>query len=91
MSRIEEGYELIFYRAITRVKTIHITEAQIDRQYLHKVAVNVGIEFYALTGPYDCADEYYVSGIKTSKRKGGKNAYLDDKSLNYRQIWQVIY
>ncbi len=69
MKRIETGYELIFYQAITRIKTIHITEAQIDRQFLHKVAVNVGIDFYALTGPYDCADEILRQWHKHFKKK----------------------
>ena len=72
MSRIDEGYELIFYQAITRIKTFHITEAQIDRQYLHKIAVNVGIDFYALTGPYDCADKILRQWHKHFKKKSWK-------------------
>jgi hypothetical protein len=57
MLQIPGGYELTFYNSGEKMKTVQITEAQLDRQYLYKLVINVGIDFYALTGPYDCADE----------------------------------
>jgi hypothetical protein len=70
MSQIPEGYNLEFYQSMTKIKTISITEAQLVRQYLHKLAINVGINFYALTGPYDCADEILRQWHKHFKKKG---------------------
>ncbi len=72
MSEIKGGYNLVFYQTMTKIKTISITEAQLDRQFLHKMAVNVGINFYALTGPYDCADEILRQWHKHFKKKGWK-------------------
>ena len=57
MLQIPGGYELTFFDSGEKMKTVQVTEAQIDRQYLYKMVINVGIDFYALTGPYDCADE----------------------------------
>lgn len=57
MVEISGGYELAFYNSGEKMKDVQVTEAQIDRQFLYKLVINVGIDFYALTGPYDCADE----------------------------------
>ena len=70
MSSNETGYELTFYKANTRLKAVKITEAQLDREFLRKLAVNVGIEFYALTGPYDCADAILRQWHQNFKKKG---------------------
>ena len=72
MSGIKGGYKLVFYQSIKKIKTITITEAQLDRQFLHKVTVNVGINFYALSGPYDCADEILRQWHRHFKRKSWK-------------------
>jgi hypothetical protein len=56
MAKTPTGYELVFSQASSKVKTVIISEKQLDRHYLHKIAVSIGIEFYALTGPYDVAD-----------------------------------
>ena len=70
MTKLPEGYNLEFYQSMTKIKTISITEDQLVRQYLHKLAINVGINFYALTGPYDCADEILRQWHKHFKKKG---------------------
>jgi len=49
---------------------MHVTKAQLDREFLRKVAVNTGIEFYALTGPYDVADEILNQWHDHFEKKG---------------------
>ena len=70
MSKNPSGYELVFFQSSNKVKTVAITERQLDRHYLHKVAVSIGIEFYALTGPYDCADAILRQWHKNFEKKG---------------------
>ncbi|MFX0015688.1 MAG: hypothetical protein ACFFB2_12200 [Promethearchaeota archaeon] len=70
MQKTKEGYRLTFFNVATKLKTIEITESQLDREYLRKMAVNSGIEFYALTGPYDCSDEILRKWHKHFKKKG---------------------
>lgn len=70
MQRTKEGYILSFFNAGRKMKTVEITESQIDREYLRKLSVNAGIEFYALTGPYDCSDDILQQWHKHFKRKG---------------------
>ncbi len=70
MRRTKEGYRLTFFNVGRKLKTIEFTESQLDREYLRKLSVNVGIEFYALTGPYDCSDEILRQWHKHFKRKG---------------------
>lgn len=70
MSRGEkEEYDLVFYRENTKIRTAKISDAQLSRQALHKIAVNTEINFYALTGPYDCADEILRQWNKHFKKK----------------------
>ncbi|MFX1507000.1 MAG: hypothetical protein ACFFDC_12925 [Promethearchaeota archaeon] len=73
MQKTKEGYRLTFYNVGEKIKTVQITESQLDREYLRKVAVNTGIEFYALTGPYDCSDEILRQWHKHFKKKGFLN------------------
>ena len=70
MTKKPSGYELAFFKSINKIKTAFIQEQQLDRQYLHKIAVDAGIEFYALTGPYDCADEILRQWHRNFKEKG---------------------
>jgi hypothetical protein len=70
MTKIKEGYRLTFFNTTRKLKTIEISEAQLDRQYLHKISINAGIEFYALTGPYDAADEILRQWEKHFEKKG---------------------
>ena len=70
MAKSPTGYELVFFQSSNKVKTVTITERQLDRHYLHKVAVSIGIEFYALTGPYDCADEILRQWHENFENKG---------------------
>ncbi len=70
MSKNPSGYELVFFHSSTKKKTVVISEKQLDRHYLHKIAVNIGIEFYALSGPYDCADEILRQWHKNFEEKG---------------------
>lgn len=70
MQKTEEGYRLTFFDVGKKLKTVSISENQIDRESLRKIAVNAGIEFYALTGPYDCSDEILRQWHKHFKRKG---------------------
>ena len=70
MTKKPSGYELVFFRSTDKIKTVNLQELQLDRHYLHKLAVNVGIEFYALTGPYDCADEILRQWHENFKEKG---------------------
>ena len=70
MTKTSSGYELIFFQSSTKLKTVIISERQLDRHYLHKTAVGIGIEFYALTGPYDCADEILRQWHKNFENKG---------------------
>ena len=70
MAKTKEGYKLNFYNQEKKIQSINITEAQLDREFLRKVAVNTGIEFYALTGPYDVADEILNQWHEHFKKKG---------------------
>jgi len=70
MSKTPSGYELVFFQASKMIKNVAISERQLDRHYLHKIAVGIGIEFYALTGPYDCADEILRQWHKNFEDKG---------------------
>ena len=70
MQKLKEGYRLAFFNVGGKIKTVEITESQLDREYLRKLAVNTGIEFYALTGPYDCSDEILRQWHKHFKKKG---------------------
>ena len=70
MAESPSGYELVFFQSSTKLKTVSISEKQLDRHYLHKIAVGIGIEFYALTGPYDCADEILRQWHKNFENKG---------------------
>ena len=70
MTKIPSGYELEFFQSSTKIKTVTISEKQLDRHYLHKIAVSIGIEFYALTGPYDCADEILRRWHKNFEERG---------------------
>ena len=70
MQRTKEGYRLTFFNVGKKLKVIEINESQLDREYLRKLAVNAGIEFYALTGPYDCSDEILRQWHKHFKKKG---------------------
>ena len=57
MEKIENGYSLVIFREDKRLKKIILSEQDINREILRKHAINIGIEFYALSGPYDAADE----------------------------------
>jgi len=70
MTKKPSGYELVFFQSSTKVKTVIISEQQLSRHYLHKVAVSIGIEFYALTGPYDCADAILRQWQKNFEDRG---------------------
>ncbi|MHA2293813.1 MAG: hypothetical protein ACXACK_16750 [Candidatus Hodarchaeales archaeon] len=70
------GYKLVFFQLGQKIKTFSITENQIDREYLRKMAVNVGINFYALTGPYDVADEILRQWHKYFEKKGFFSRFL---------------
>ncbi len=70
MRRIKEGYRLTFFNVGKKIKTVEITESQIDREYLRKLSVNAGIEFYALSGPYDCSDAILRQWTKHFEKKG---------------------
>ena len=70
MAKKPSGYELVFFQSSTKIKTVTVNEKQIDRHYLHKIAVSIGIEFYALTGPYDVADEILRQWQKNFEGKG---------------------
>ncbi|MFX0052538.1 MAG: hypothetical protein ACFE8U_14740 [Candidatus Hermodarchaeota archaeon] len=70
MSESNGGYKITFFNITRKLKTIEISEAQLDRQYLHKISINAGIEFYALTGPYDTADEILRQWHKHFEKKG---------------------
>jgi hypothetical protein len=63
------SYHLIFFHVGKKINEKSFTEDQLDREYLRKLAVNVGIEFYALTGPYDFADEILRLWHKHFKKK----------------------
>jgi hypothetical protein len=67
--REKERYDLVFYKENTKLRTATISEAQLSRQALHKIAVNTEINFYALTGPYDCADEILRQWNKHFKKR----------------------
>ncbi|MHA2248094.1 MAG: hypothetical protein ACXADY_24310, partial [Candidatus Hodarchaeales archaeon] len=69
MRRTKEGYRLTFFNVGKKIKTVEITESQIDREYLRKLSVNAGIEFYALTGPYDCSDAILRQWAKHFEKK----------------------
>ena len=70
MRRIKEGYSLTFFNVGRKIKTVEITESQIDREYLRKLSVNAGIEFYALSGPYDCSDAILRHWHEHFEKKG---------------------
>ncbi|MFX0125170.1 MAG: hypothetical protein ACFFAE_16175 [Candidatus Hodarchaeota archaeon] len=70
MQKIKEGYRLTFFNVNKKIKTLEITETQLDREYLRKLSVNAGIEFYALTGPYDCSEEILRQWHKHFRKKG---------------------
>ncbi|MFX0174410.1 MAG: hypothetical protein ACFE9L_21235 [Candidatus Hodarchaeota archaeon] len=70
MRKTDGGYKITFFNMTRKLKTIEISEAQLDRQYLHKVSINAGIEFYALTGPYDTADEILRQWYTHFEKKG---------------------
>lgn len=70
MTKINEGYKLTFFNQERKIRSENITEAQLDREFLRKIAVSSGIEFYALTGPYDVADEILNQWHENFKRKG---------------------
>ncbi|UCG03174.1 MAG: hypothetical protein JSW11_04125 [Candidatus Heimdallarchaeota archaeon] len=76
MQKIKEGYRLTFFNLGNKIKTFIITESQLDREYLRKLSVNTGIEFYALTGPYDCSDEILRQWHKHFKKKGLLQRFL---------------
>lgn len=76
MQKIKEGYRLTFFNVGKKIRIVEITESQIDRDYLRKLAVNTGIEFYALTGPYDCSDEILRQWHKHFKKKGFLHRFL---------------
>ncbi|MFX0084472.1 MAG: hypothetical protein ACFFAU_02260 [Candidatus Hodarchaeota archaeon] len=63
------GYHLTFFHIGKKINELSFTEDQLDREYLRKLAVKVGIEFYALTGPYDFADEILRIWHKHFKKK----------------------
>lgn len=67
---MESSYKLTFFHVAKRIKEYNFTEDQLDREYLRKMAVNVGIEFYALTGPYDFADKILRLWHRHFKKKG---------------------
>ena len=64
------NYYLTFFQEGNKINKKTFTENQLDREYLRKIAVNIGIEFYALTGPYDFADEVLRLWHKHYKKKG---------------------
>ncbi|UCE12239.1 MAG: hypothetical protein JSV04_08530 [Candidatus Heimdallarchaeota archaeon] len=70
MQKTEGGYQLTFFDVGKKLKTVNITEDQIDREYLRKLSVKAGVNFYALTGPYDCSDEILRQWHKHFKKKG---------------------
>lgn len=76
MQRVKEGYRLTFFNVNKRLKIVEITESQLDREYLRKLSINVGIEFYALTGPYDCSEEILRQWHKHFKKKGFLQRFL---------------
>ncbi len=78
MIKSKKGYHLTFFKMGSKLKTITIEENQLDREYLRKLAVNAGIDFYALTGPYDVADEILRQWHKHFKKKGLLRRLLGD-------------
>ncbi len=70
MIKSKIGYQLTFFKMGSKLKTISIEENQLDREYLRKMAINAGIDFYALTGPYDVADEILRQWHKHFKKTG---------------------
>ena len=63
-------YRMSFFHVGEKIKELTFTESQLDREFFRKMAINVGIDFYALTGPYDFADEILRHWHKHFKKKG---------------------
>lgn len=57
MKKTDTGYSLVIFHESEKLVTLSLTNQDINREILRKYAVNSGIEFYALSGPYDAADE----------------------------------
>ncbi len=70
IKNVKTNYYLTFFHEGDKINEKTFTENQLDREYLRKIAVNIGIEFYALTGPYDFADEVLRLWHKHYKKKG---------------------
>ena len=77
--KIKTGYKLTFFHVGQKIKEFEIIEDQIDREYLRKMEIKIGIEFYALTGPYDFADELLRIWHKHYKKKGLLERILKNK------------
>ncbi|MFW9853749.1 MAG: hypothetical protein ACFFFG_01720 [Candidatus Thorarchaeota archaeon] len=70
MSQTSVGYQFELFRSGHRIKSFQVTEADFTRENLRKTAANSGIEFYALSGPYDMADEILRQWKKHFQKKG---------------------
>ena len=70
MEKIDSGYSLDFFHEGKKLKRIQISNQDINRETLRRLAINIGIEFYALSGPYDAADEILRQWHKHFKEKG---------------------
>ncbi len=68
--KTKSTYKLSFFHVGEKIKELVFFENQLDREFLRKMAVNVGINFYALSGPYDFADEILRLWHKHFKKKG---------------------
>ena len=70
MIKTDNGYKLTFFQESIKLKAFEINEYQINREYLRKISIKAGIEFYALSGPYDSADEILIQWKKNFEKKG---------------------
>ncbi|WP_455463871.1 hypothetical protein [Candidatus Hodarchaeum mangrovi] len=70
MEKDSQKYSLTFYKEGQQLSKIMITEEEINRESLRKVAINSGInDWYSLSGPYDVADEILRVWHRNYKKK----------------------
>jgi len=70
MEKDSQKYSLTFYKEGQQLSKIIITEDEIDRESLRKIAIKSGIsEWYSLSGPYDLADEILRVWHRNFKKK----------------------
>jgi hypothetical protein len=70
MTQTSLGFRLELFSSSTKIRSFQVSEEQFTRETLRKVAANSGIEFYALSGPYDMADEILKQWKKNFQKKG---------------------